>query len=165
MQSAPTPPIIVPRRLIQILAAQVLGNSVMVGSFVCMEPILGVHGTPESANGTMVVDVYPGQQRMPVVLTGGVQHPILPLLTLLAFRCKWEGGSCIWNRDAQNNVCLHAPASHATLPDATRNCADILKGRCPLSWEVLASWKILNWSSLITSIGAYWMLLGGAQQV
>merc|ERR1719250_461200 len=53
-----------------------------------------------------------------------------------ADRCKWEGGSCIWNRDAQNNVCLHPPASHATLPDATRNCADILKGRCPLSWEV-----------------------------
>merc|ERR1719402_1302627 len=53
-----------------------------------------------------------------------------------ADRCKWEGGSCIWNRDAQNNVCLHPPAGHATLPDATRNCADILKGRCPLSWEV-----------------------------
>merc|ERR1719250_306733 len=53
-----------------------------------------------------------------------------------ADRCKWEGGSCIWNRDAQNNVCLHPPASHATLPDATRNCAGILKGRCPLSWEV-----------------------------
>merc|ERR1719250_357162 len=53
-----------------------------------------------------------------------------------ADRCKWEGGSCIWNRDAHNNVCLHPPASHATLPDATRNCADILKGRCPLSWEV-----------------------------
>merc|ERR1719234_2017564 len=51
-------------------------------------------------------------------------------------RCKWEGGSCIWNRDAQNNVCLHPPTGHTTLPDATRNCADILKGRCPLSWEV-----------------------------
>merc|ERR1719308_577532 len=52
--------------------------------------------------------------------------------------CKWrtDGGSCIWNRDAQNNVCLHPPAGHDTLPDATRNCADILKGRCPLSWEV-----------------------------
>merc|ERR1712055_1105083 len=51
-------------------------------------------------------------------------------------RCKWEGGSCIWNRDAENNVCLHAPSGHATLPDATRNCALILKGKCPLSWEV-----------------------------
>merc|ERR1711970_1184188 len=51
-------------------------------------------------------------------------------------RCKWEGGSCIWNRDAQNNVCLHPPTGHTTLPDATKNCADILKGRCPLSWEV-----------------------------
>jgi len=51
-------------------------------------------------------------------------------------RCKWEGGSCIWNRDAENNVCLHAPSGHATLPDATRNCALILMGKCPLSWEV-----------------------------
>merc|ERR1719234_42158 len=51
-------------------------------------------------------------------------------------RCKWEGGSCMWNRDAQNNVCLHPPTGHTTLPDATRNCADILKGRCPLSGEV-----------------------------
>merc|ERR1719450_1913223 len=51
-------------------------------------------------------------------------------------RCKWEGGSCIWNRDAENNVCLHAPSGHATLPDATRNCALLLKGKCPLSWEV-----------------------------
>jgi len=53
-----------------------------------------------------------------------------------ADRCKWEGGSCIWNRDAQNNVCLHHPSSHTTLPDATKNCADILKGKCPPSWEV-----------------------------
>ena len=51
-------------------------------------------------------------------------------------RCKWEGGTCTWNRDAQNNVCLQPPTGHTTLPDATRNCADILKGRCPLSWEV-----------------------------
>merc|ERR1711936_1080664 len=53
-----------------------------------------------------------------------------------ADRCKWEGGSCIWNGDAQNNVCLHHPSSHTTLPDATKNCADILKGKCPPSWEV-----------------------------
>merc|ERR1711934_329972 len=53
-----------------------------------------------------------------------------------ADRCKWEGGSCIWNRDAQNNVCLHHPSSRTTLPDATKNCADILKGKCPPSWEV-----------------------------
>ena len=60
-----------------------------------------------------------------------------PCKTLISHpRCKWEGGSCIWNRDAQNNVCLHPPTGHTTLPDATRNCADILKGRCPLSWEV-----------------------------
>jgi len=53
-----------------------------------------------------------------------------------ADRCKWEGESCIWNRDAENNVCLHPPTSRTTLPAATKNCADILKGRCPLSWEV-----------------------------
>merc|ERR1711934_856061 len=53
-----------------------------------------------------------------------------------ADRCKWEGGSCIWNRDAQNNVCLHPPSSRNTLPDATKNCADMLKGKCPMSWEV-----------------------------
>merc|ERR1711936_1040745 len=53
-----------------------------------------------------------------------------------ADRCKWQGGSCIWNRDAQNNVCLHPPSSRTTLPDATKNCADILKGKCPASWEV-----------------------------
>ena len=62
---------------------------------------------------------------------------LCPCKTLISHpRCKWEGGSCIWNRDAQNNVCLHPPTGHTTLPDATRNCADILKGRCPLSWEV-----------------------------
>ena len=40
---------------------------------MCMVIILGVHGTPESANGTMVGDVDPGQRRMPVVLTGELQ--------------------------------------------------------------------------------------------
>ena len=70
-----------------------------------------------------------------------VEVPLLTVFICLVlfidlFRCKWEGGACIWNRDAQNNVCLHPPAGHDTLPDATRNCADIVKGRCPLSWEV-----------------------------
>merc|ERR1712013_974174 len=39
-------------------------------------------------------------------------------------------------RDAKNNVCLHPPAGHSSLPDATLNCANILKGKCPPSWEV-----------------------------
>merc|ERR1712055_401475 len=51
-------------------------------------------------------------------------------------RCKWANGACTWNRDAKNNVCLHPPAGHSSLPDATLNCANILKGKCPRSWEV-----------------------------
>ena len=73
---------------------------------------------------------------MPVVMTGGLWSSVTLIAYAAAFRCKWEGGSCIWNRDAENNVCLHAPSGHATLPDATRNCALLLKGKCPLSWEV-----------------------------
>merc|ERR1712013_889940 len=51
-------------------------------------------------------------------------------------RCKWANGACTWNRDAKNNVCLHPPTGHSALPDATLNCANILKGKCPPSWEV-----------------------------
>merc|ERR1719398_565130 len=53
-------------------------------------------------------------------------------------RCQWDAATttCGWNRDATNNVCLHPPSGHTTLPDATRNCAAILKSKCPPAWEV-----------------------------
>ena len=80
-----------------------------------------------------------------------------------ANRCQWDVATskCGWNRDAMNNVCLHPPTGHTTLPDSTRNCAAILKGKCPPAWEV-------RWLSYVVKyllLGAYWVLLGGAQQV
>ena len=74
-----------------------------------------------------------------------------------ANRCQWDVATskCGWNRDAMNNVCLHPPTGHTTLPDSTRNCAAILKGKCPPAWEV-------RWFSYVVYYLIFRCLLGAA---
>ena len=135
MQSVPTLRTFVKRRLTQ-LPAPVAG----MFSLILAQVSLNFCSSCTWTSGVCKWDTEDGCLSRTTETDCGTTRSLnnlCPCKTLISHpRCKWEGGSCIWNRDAQNNVCLHPPTGHTTLPDATRNCADILKGRCPPSWEV-----------------------------